>query len=302
MAEKSAILSEAEELDRFLEELQQQKEINDIAGWNSGFANLNRALDGILPGLYLLVGQPGCGKTSFAKQLLDQVAMCADNATGIFFSSSESKKELRIKTLARLSGIESREIRRGSGYLLHWYGVPRLSGPEAEELSPSWEKARRCADNARSWLDSVFLIECGEQTSAETLEDYARKIRAFTGKEKLFIVIDESQRLGAAEQPLQVRLPLLTERFYTMARNINAALLVVWPELEENGKTAPQAWAERALGADVVMVMELDRERTKKLAEHAQAINVHIVKNRGGDKGKLSFDFHAAFARFTEVS
>ena len=44
---------------------------------------------------------------------------------GIFFSFAETKKELRIKTLARLSGLDNREIRRGSAYLLHWYGVPQ---------------------------------------------------------------------------------------------------------------------------------------------------------------------------------
>src|SRR2546425_180364 len=82
------------------------------------------SMAGYLPGLYLLIGPPACGKTSLAKQLLDQVAL-DNNVPGVFFTLAETSKELRIKTLSRLSGLESREIRRGSAYLLHWYGVPK---------------------------------------------------------------------------------------------------------------------------------------------------------------------------------
>jgi replicative DNA helicase len=224
-----------------------------------------------------------------------------NDAAGIFFSFTESKKELRIMTLARLSGVEKKEIRRGSAYLLHWYGVPRLSGDETEKLSPSWEKVRRCAENARGWLDSIFLLECGN-TTVEEVEASIREIRANTNKQRIIAVIDDCQRLGDPAQPFQVRLPLLTERLYSLAKNMNAALLAVLPDLGENGNIAPQIWAEKALGADVVMVTEPDPERMKKLSEPAQAINIHIVKNRGGERGSLSFDFHPAFAKFTEVS
>ena len=301
MADKTRLTSEGAALDEFLDELQREQQVKEIAGWDTAFANLNRALDGILPGLYLLIGPPACGKTSFAKQLLDQVAMRND-AVGIFFSFAESKNELRIKTLARLSGIENREIRRGSAYLLYWYGVPRLRGNETEQLSPSWERVRYAAEKARSWLDSIFLLECGAGTTAAALEAHVRETRATTNKRKIIAVIDDCQRLGAGDQPLQARLPLVTERLQSLAKNTNAALLAVWPDLRENGEIAPQTWAERALGTDVVMVMEADPERTKKLTEPNQALILNIVKNRRGERGKLAFDFLPAFSRFVEAA
>jgi len=150
MAEKQALQSEGAQLAEVLNELEAEHAVKEISGWESGFANLSRALDGLLPGLYLLIGPPACGKTSLAKQLLDQAAM-NNSVPGIFFSFAERKKELRIKTLARLSGVENREIRRGSAYLLHWYGVPRLGNVDAGQLPPSWEKLRRSAEEARSW-------------------------------------------------------------------------------------------------------------------------------------------------------
>ncbi len=49
------------------------------------------------------------------------------------------------------------------------------------------------------------------------------------------------------------------------------------------------------------MVMEKDQVRTKKLTEPNQALTLHIVKNRGGERGKLAFDFQPAFAKFVAV-
>jgi replicative DNA helicase len=301
MVDETRLVSEGAALDEFLDELQREHEVREIAGWDTGFANLNRALDGVFPGLYLLIGRPACGKTSFAKQLLDQVAM-RNNAIGVFFSFAESKQELRIKTLARLSGMENREIRRGSAYLLHWYGVPRLAGNETEQLSPSWERVRRAAENARNWLDSIFLLECGKGATVETLAAPLCGIRAPMDKRDVMVVIDDCQRLGAGDQPLEARLPFVTEQLQSLAKDANAALFAVWPDLRENGGVAPQTWAERALGADVVMVIEEDAERTKKLSEPNQALTLNVVKNRGGERGKLAFDFLPAFSQFVEAA
>ena len=162
MAEKQPLQSEGEELDALLDELQAEHAVKEISGWDSGFTNLSRALDGILPGFYLLIGPPACGKTSFAKQLLDQVAM-HNGVPGIFFSFAEQKKELRIKTLARLSGLETREIRRGSAYLLHWYGVPKRAGADASQLPPSWENLGGRQSKRSSGLTSPTSLSAIEE-------------------------------------------------------------------------------------------------------------------------------------------
>jgi replicative DNA helicase len=300
MVETKRPVSEAEALDDLLNELQREHQVREIAGWDTGFATLNGALDGIFPGLYLLIGSPGCGKTSFAKQLLDRVAM-RNEAAGIFISFAESKKEIRIKTLARLSGIENKEIRRGSAYLLHWYGVPRLGGSETEQLSPSWERVRLAAENARSWLESVFLLECFTEKTLEVLESEIQEIRAVVNKPNTLVVIDDCQRLGISDQPIQTRLTMLIQQLQVLAKKLNMSLLAVWPDLKTDGKDMPQMWADGAPGVDVVMVMEPNSDRTKKLTPPARGVNLHIVKNRGGDRGTLLFDFEPAFCRFTEV-
>ena len=295
MADKFSLRSEGEQLAEALDALEQQSQVRDISGWDTGFANLSRALDGILPGLYLLVGAPACGKTSFAKQLLDQVAQ-RNNQPGIFFSFSESLSELRIKTLARLSGMENREIRRGSAYLLHWYGVPKAHHASAEQLAPSWEKLRRCAEEAKSWLDQIYLVECQRNTTLNEIETQIARIDRTP-----FVVIDDCQRLGDANQSLDARMPIVVEQLQALAVNLKLPLLALWPDLNPNSQTPPHAWAQRVASADVIMVMEKDLARTAQLTEPNQAITLHIVKNRGGDRGKLAFEFQPAFSRFVEL-
>ena len=299
MVEKQALQSEGEQLKAVLDALQAEHAVKEISGWDSGFTNLSRALDGILPGLYLLVGPPACGKTSFAKQLLDQVAM-NNMVPGIFFSFTERKKELRIKTLARLSGVESREIRRGSAYLLHWYGVPKRASADSGQLPPGWEKLSRSAEEAKPWLELTYIVECDQRMSLQHIEDQIAAVKQIKGRDQIIAVIDDAQYLAPRDQPVKNRLPVVAEELQATAVSSNIPVVAVWPALYDTPGPSSQVWADRA-EAEVILVMEPDAERTKKLTEPNQAIMIHIVKNRGGERGKLAFDFFPAFSRFAEA-
>jgi replicative DNA helicase len=48
--------------------------------------------------------------------------------------------------------------------------------------------------------------------------------------------------------------------------------------------------------------MEVDLEQSRKLTEPNQAIILDIVKNRGGERGRLAFEFNPAFSRFVEAA
>ena len=298
MAEKPPLLSEGEELESFLAQLESGTEVREIAGLESGFPNLSRALNGILPGLYLLIGPPSCGKTAFTKQLCDQVAL-HNSIPAIFFTFGERKRDLRIRTLARFSGLESREIRRGSSFLLHWYGMPKRRGADSERMSPSWEKLRKAAEEAKSWLNLLYIFEGGEKTDLREIEKRVRQVLKIKGAERAMVVIDDSQRLGKADSPMDARLPLVVERLHDLAIRLDLPLLATWPDLQPSA--APQQWAERVASADVILVMEEDAERTKQLTEPNRAIALHIVKNRHGERGTLYFDFFPPFSKFTEA-
>jgi replicative DNA helicase len=300
MEKKPQVESEGAALEGVLDELQREHAVKEIAGWETGFAHMSRALDGISPGLYLFIGSPASGKTSLAKQLLDQVIL-HNGLAGVFFTFAETRKELRIKTLARLSGLEIREVRRGSAYLLHWYGVPKARYGEAAELPPSWEKLKQLAREAKSWLDRTYIVECHRNTDLREIEKCITEIRAAVNSEQAVVIIDDCQRLGQADQPLDARLPIIAEQLQETAMNLKLPIFAIWPDLGEIDKSQPQAWAEKVASPDVIFVLEKDLERTKQLTEPNQALTLHIVKNRGGEKGTLAFDFYPAVSKFVEV-
>jgi replicative DNA helicase len=301
MPAKHPIQSEGEQLESLLGELEKEHAVKEISGWETGFADLSRALDGILPGLYLLIGPPACGKTSLAKQLLDQVAL-HNNVPGVFFTLAETTKELRIKTLARLSGLESREIRRGSAYLLHWYGVPKAHHGAADQLPPSWEKLKQTAREAKTWLGLTYIVECEPKTNLTALRKYIAELRAATNTEKIFVVIDDCQRLGHRDQALAARLPIVAEELQDTVVNLRVPVFAIWSDLGEVAESRPQVWSEKVASPDAILVLEKDLERTKKLTEPNQALTLHIVKNRGGETGRLVFEFYPAFSKFEELA
>jgi len=301
MPERILLQSEGEELESFLEELQRERQIKEITGWETGFPHLSRMLDGVLPGLYLLIGPPAAGKTSFAKQLLDQVARL-NGVPATFFSFAERKKELRIKTLARLSGLENREIRRGSAYLLHWYGVPKAQQIDAADLAPGWDKLRKSAEEAKPWLDLTYIIECTAETDIERIEEQILEVERLKSAAQVMVAIDDCQRLKCHEPELTRRLAMVANELQETALRRHIPILAVWPNLREEHSSLPQIWSDRAPSADVILVMTSDLQRSKKLTEPNQAVTLHIVKNRGGESGQLAFEFYPAFSQFVEIA
>jgi replicative DNA helicase len=233
--------------------------------------------------------------------LLDQVAR-HNTVPGVFFSFAERKKELRIKTLARLSGVENREIRRGSAYLLHWYGVPKAQHTDAERLPPSWDKIKRSAEEAKTWLNLTYLIECGRATDLQQIEDQIREVQSIKRTDHVMVVIDDCQRLGNIEKKLTDRVAIVVDELQRAAVSLQIPVVAVWSDLREERSSLPQVWSDRAPSADLILVMEIDLERSKRLTEPNQAITLHIVKNRRGESGQLAFDFYPAFSQFVEIA
>lgn len=291
--------SEADELDGFLAELEGEEKIKEIAGLKSGFPGLDGLLNGILPGCHFLVGPPSCGKTSFAKQLCDQVAD-RNSVPVLFFTFTERKQDLRIKTLARLSGLENREILRGRSFILHSYGVPKSHWTDAEMLPPSWQKLRAAAEEARTWLSYVYLVECSDKSTTQEIRSCIVDFMERTAPREIFVIIDDSQRLGPHDWAIEDRLPLVAEGLQSLAVQAKLPLLAVWPDFNDGRDSEAQLWGEKIHAARSVLVLRNDSARNETATEPWSPVNLYVVKNRGGEKGKIRFEFQPAMSAFKE--
>mgnify|MGYP003377548881 CR=1 FL=1 len=122
--------SEAEAWPAYMAALEAaQDPAHDFLGLDTVFPHLNYVANGLMPGLFILGAAPSTGKTTFVKQLADQVVEANPDAACLFVSLEQSREELRVKTLSRLSGVENRDILRGrlDRSSIGWKAVKDLS-------------------------------------------------------------------------------------------------------------------------------------------------------------------------------
>ena len=83
-----------------------------LVGRSTGFSCLDEHLGGLAAGdLVYLAGRPGQGKTSLAMQIAEAIA--AQRTIVPFFSLEMNRQQLALRSLARLSSVPLRALRRG---------------------------------------------------------------------------------------------------------------------------------------------------------------------------------------------
>src|SRR6185436_4930351 len=108
------------------------------------------------------------------------------------------------------------------------------------------------AEQAQSWLDSVYLIEASANTTVAAIAEQIDEIKNIKKSAQLMVVMDDCQRLGEITESLEARLPIVVEQLQHLAMNLELPLLAIWPDLSGKANTDPHAWAERVASADVI--------------------------------------------------
>ena len=138
------LASEGTAMNSYLEELE-SKQGKSI---ESGFRLMDEGMDGLGPGVMVIVDQERDRLSGFLKQLTDQIAEGA-RVPCLYVSFRLSKDVLRVRTLARLSGISAKDIEKG-----------RL-----RRNSPEWQKVEQSGKQAAAWMKRVFVVEAGSETN-----------------------------------------------------------------------------------------------------------------------------------------
>lgn len=293
--------TEGEELDAYFADLEaRQSPAHDFQGLDTGFSHLNRVINGLSPGLIVLGAMPSTGKTTLAKQIADQVVEAHTDAACLFVSLEQSKEELRIKTLSRLSGVENRDLQRG-----------RLNPQEA-----AWEKVVEAKEEFAQWAGRFQTLEGDRLTTVERIRLAALQLRQKTQAARLFVVVDYLQILPTEEDfgDARQKVNFVTSELRRLGRDLDAPVLAISSiNRASYDKTRGSLDVFKESGdvefsADVALVLVADKDKGKGESNYRgvmrkwERVYCEVVKNRNGERSRIELEFYPAVSRFREVT
>lgn len=136
------------------------KEASQYNQRTTGFKELDKAIEGVYPGLYVLGAISSLGKTTFIHQIADQMAEAGEKV--IYFSLEQSKFELVSKSIGR--EIYKKNLAVGSRSYKKTTDIMKEETP-AKETTEAIKEYKKIANN-------IIIEEGNFNTSVETIRTY----------------------------------------------------------------------------------------------------------------------------------
>jgi replicative DNA helicase len=271
-----------------IDHLHSQENPSDITGVPSGFVDLDRMTAGLQPGdLVIVAGRPSMGKTAFALNIAEHVALHPSVGLPVaIFSMEMSASQLAMRMLSSMAKVDQTRLRTG-----------RLSDEEWSRLTD--EIAR--LNEARIHVDETAALNALE------LRARARRMKREYGKLGL-VVVDYLQLMSSTAQGENraTEISEISRSLKALAKELDVpviALSQLSRAVEQRNDRRPLMSDLRESGAieqdaDVILfiyreeVYAPDKEEAKGRAE---AI---IGKQRNGPIGTVHLTFLGRYTRF----
>jgi len=267
-------------------------------GLPTGFTDLDTLLGGLhRSDLIILAARPACGKTSFALDILRQVAVKTKEPVGIF-SLEMSKEQLVDRLLCAESNVDLWKLRTG-----------HLSDNDTDDDFPRIGHAMGVLAEAPIYIDDSASLNVME------LRTKARRLKSEKGSLGL-IVIDYLQLMEAREgaENRVTAVAEMTRALKGIARELDVpviALSQLSRAVEMSKPAIPKLSHLRESGsieqdADIVLFIyrkAADRNyRMEELtAQERYMAEIHIAKHRNGPTGMVKLFFDETKASFKNL-
>lgn len=244
----------------------------------SGFHSLDLELGGAFePGLHIVHGNAGAGKTAFALQVA-----CCCGFPAMFVSCEMSPTELLRRMTARVTSTLLGRLRSGE-----------FSGEKVENLArQAVEASPRLAllDATRHPAPLQHLVDCAQVVQGESQQLLLIVDSLHSWAQGLNSGLTEYESLNAGLSDLS-----------SLARKVNSPLLIVSERnrdsMKSGGINAGAGTRRIEYGAETVI--DLDRGDATPDASGEVPVTLTLGKNRHGSAGKkVSLFFDGPFQRF----
>ena len=263
----------------------------DYVGIPCGIGELDRMITGLNKSDLIILGaRPGMGKTSFALNIVRNVAVNTGR-TVCFFSLEMTRDQLAQRMLSSEAGIKSEKLRTG----------------ELDE--DEWTRLAQAGDSL-SKADIYF-----DETSSITVPEMKAKLRRM--KKVDLVVIDY---LGLMHSARQIdnrvqEISEITRNLKIMAKELKVPVIAcaqLSRGTEAKGKSHKPALADlRDSGsieqdADIVLFLYRDtyydseKNDDQDMGDPSKAECI-VAKNRHGETGTIALHWDGQFTRFTSV-
>ncbi len=262
---------------------------SDVTGVPTGFHDLDSKTAGLQPGdLIIVAGRPSMGKTAFALNIAESVALNTLLPVAVF-SMEMGGTQLATRMLGSIARVDQHKMRTG-----------RLSDQEWHDLS---EAMGRLHDAP------IFIDETAALNSLELRTRARRLWRQFGGKLGL-VVVDYLQLMSATNtkgsENRATEISEMSRSLKALAKELKVpviALSQLSRAVESRNDRRPMMSDLRESGAieqdaDVILFIYRDEVYSPDKPEAKGRAEIIIGKQRNGPIGKVELTFLGQFTRF----
>ena len=268
---------------------------NENAGANvlpSAFQFLNNSMGGWRPGLHLIAGEPGSGKSSFA---LFNAAMAAQEGFSALYLSFDVRAEfLVLKLLCQQASLNSRDVMDGN-------------------IPPDTLNAAMTAQEET--FSRIKIVEANPELSNESAMEMARQLIADSERDRILVIIDYLQIWAAGSRQFTEFRHEIAKLMTTMRRlalDLDSPVLAISSQNRQHqGEALLQSLegtSDLEYSADsITFLVNVERPASQGSYTHpddliskSRSVSINLRKNRFGEIGSRMVKFFPATGAFDE--
>jgi len=271
-----------------IDHLHNQDNPSDITGVPTGFNDLDTRTAGLQPGdLIIIAGRPSMGKTAFALNIAEHVALHPSVAMPVaIFSMEMSSSQLAMRMLSSIAKVDAHKLRTG-----------RLGDEEWSQLTEAMGRLHEAK------------IHVDETPALNALEVRARARRLKREYSKLgLVVVDYLQLMSSTSQGENraTEISEISRSLKALAKELEVpviALSQLSRAVEARNDRRPMMSDLRESGAieqdaDVILFIYREEVYSPEKEEAKGRAEIIIGKQRNGPIGRVDLTFLGRFTRF----